>query len=173
MSKKEKYIFDSNCFIDPWNNYYRHNSFASYWDDFIFKLIKGGEILVVDEVYREITKKEGDELGKWMKNKKIKELESYIKTDSDITRIVTDITHDYPTLVDNIKGRSIADPYIIAAADLCNKNHPDKNFIVVTFEKIESTTKKTKIPNVCKSRGIDCVDLFEFIERKQPSFVLK
>ena len=65
--------------------------------------------------------------------------------------------HKY--LVDNIKQRSLADPWVIAHA-------LNKNAIVVTKETKEMAinTKRIKIPNVCDNMGIRWINDFQLIE---------
>jgi hypothetical protein len=60
-------------------------------------------------------------------------------------------------LVDATHGRSLADPWVIAHA-------MDEGAIVVTKEnEILGSSKKIKIPNVCKKMGVPCIDDFQFI----------
>ena len=68
-------------------------------------------------------------------------------------------------LVDNRKGRSLADPWVIAHA-------MDARAIVVTKEeKITApSTGNIKIPNVCETMGVEWIDDFELIRRLQISF---
>ena len=71
-------------------------------------------------------------------------------------------------MVDNIRGRSLADPWLIAHA-------MEKNATVVTKENIESAmnSKRIRIPNVCKNMGIRCIDDFEFLREVGVRFSAK
>ena len=62
-------------------------------------------------------------------------------------------------LVDNRKGRSLADPWLIASA-------MDQEATVVTKESLitQSNAKTIKIPNVCNNMGVRCIDDFEFVK---------
>jgi hypothetical protein len=61
-------------------------------------------------------------------------------------------------LVDNIKARSLADPWIIAHAI-------DENLTVVTKEEkvTQLNSRKIKIPNVCDNMGVRWINDFEFV----------
>ena len=71
-------------------------------------------------------------------------------------------------LVDSTKGRSIADPWVIAHAMAADA-------IVVTKENRESNpnTPRVKIPNVCETMGVPWMDDFEFIRQMKISFECK
>jgi len=61
-------------------------------------------------------------------------------------------------LVNNVKNRSIADPWVIAHAMA-------EDATVVTKENMEArpSDKRIKIPNVCKNMGVPWLDDFGFI----------
>ena len=66
-----------------------------------------------------------------------------------------------PRLVDTVKDRSGADPFVIALA----ATHAPK-MVVLT----EEQRGKTKIPDVCVSERIDWCGLADFIEREDWKF---
>ena len=68
----------------------------------------------------------------------------------------------YPRLVDTVKGRSGADPFVIALAATTNPH-----MVVVTEEQIG----KTRIPDVCAAEKIQCCGLADLIEREDWKFV--
>jgi predicted nuclease of predicted toxin-antitoxin system len=74
---------------------------------------------------------------------------------SDI--FAADTSHKF--LVDNIKQRSLADPWVIAYA-------MSENACVVTKEEkvIASNSDKIKIPNVCENMNVRCINDFKFIQ---------
>lgn len=67
----------------------------------------------------------------------------------------------YPRLVDTVKGRSGADPFVIALAA-----SGEPVMAVVT----EETPGKQRIPDVCASERIPCMGLADLIERENWSF---
>ena len=62
-------------------------------------------------------------------------------------------------MVDNIRGRSLADPWVIAHA-------LNENAVVVTKEEkqTKSNSNRIKIPNVCDNMGIPWINDFQLVE---------
>lgn len=78
--------------------------------------------------------------------------------------------HDpsHARLVDDQRGRSKADPWVIAHAMA-------QDAIVVTKEKKITNPLSTvvKIPNVCENLNVPCIDDFQFIRELQMKFDCK
>lgn len=156
------YCIDANVLIQAWQKYYSPDLCPDYWD-LLNELGKQGRIFIPEEVKNEIvvpetSDKTEDDLSKWLKRSKIpihKPTENIIACWQKILQ--ADPTHKL--LVDNIKSRSLADPWLIAHA-------MDTKATVVTKENIDSAmnSKRVKIPNVCKNMGVRCIDDFEFIK---------
>jgi len=156
------YCIDANVLIQSWQKYYSLELCPDYWD-ILNELGKQGRIFIPEEVKNEIvvadnSDKTEDDLSKWLKRSSIpihKPTENVIACWQKILQ--TDPSHRL--LVDNIKGRSLADPWLIAHA-------MNANATVVTKENIDSAmnSKRVKIPNVCKNMGVRCIDDFEFIK---------
>ena len=157
--------------IQAWQKYYSPDFCPGYWD-ILNELGKQGRIFIPEEVKNEIvvadtSDKLEDDLSKWLKRSTIpihKPTENVIACWQKILQ--SDPTHKL--LVDNIKGRSLADPWLIAHA-------MDMNSTVVTKENIDSAmnSKRVKIPNVCKNMGVRCIDDFEFIKEIGVKFSAK
>lgn len=157
MKKIHKYIFDANCFIEPWNKFYSYEFFAPFWDEFIKDSCAKGQILVQREIYDEILKKD-DELNAWVKKLNIE----IIETDASITRSVAEINNEFPKLIKEVKGRSMADPFVIALARR-------EGATVVTLEDTGSDVKP-KIPYVCKMLKVRCINLYDFLKESETKF---
>ena len=165
------YCIDANVLIQAWQKYYSPDLCPDYWD-LLNELGKQGRIFIPEEVKNEIVVPEAsdkteDDLSKWLKRSTIpihKPTENVIACWQKILQ--ADPTHKL--LVGNIKGRSLADPWLIAHA-------MDTNATVVTKENIESAmnSKRVKIPNVCKNMGVRCIDDFEFIKEIGVKFSAK
>ena len=139
--ESKKYCFDTSCFIDPWHNFYSRKSHASYWDDFILKKIMDGDIVVLEEMYKEIERKD-DDLCAWFKDNNIDEKGGLlIKTDSELAYKVTKLSTQYPRLSDSTRGRSITDPFLIAYAK-------ENNVSVVTLKKLSGNQGTAPSPVV-------------------------
>ena len=151
-----QYCLDTNVLIQAWNHYYSPELCADYWDC-LGQLTDEGIIFITEEVFNEI-KKEDDQLKGWIDGKSEKLVKLIDEDVQENMRKIFDIEENR-RLVDSIKGRSIADPWVIAHAMALNAT-------VVTKENLETNkTKRIKIPNVCLTMDVDCINDFEFIRR--------
>ena len=149
------YSLDTNVFIEAWNKYYAFEICPDYWDK-LDQLAKGGIIFATEEVKRDIAKKD-DNLYRWIESRDhlFRSINDYVQ---DCLRRIFE-TEAHRRLIDSSKFRSTADPWVIAHAMA-------ENAVVVTKEKFEThSTKRIKIPNVCKAMGVECIDDFELIRR--------
>ena len=161
----DKYCFDTNCFIEPWNKFYSYKSYQSYWDDFILPNIRNDNILLLEEVWLEI-KKGDDDLSAWFKENRLNEDNVLIKTDPNLTLQVKKLLKKYPRLSDSAKGRSIADSFLLEHARKSGSS-------VVTLEGFSHDLNKPRIPDVCKEENIPCIDLYQYIDKTGVSFHLQ
>ncbi len=160
VNKSALYVFDSNCFIEPWNKFYSYEFFEQYWDKFLKKSLSDCTVLIQEEVYNDILKKD-DGLNRWLKGFKIE----IVKTDISITREVAAINNKFPKLTKEYSGRSFSDPFVIALARF-------RKATVVTMEDFGSENKP-KIPFVCDQMGVKCIDLFKYLKIEGVSFSIK
>src|ERR1700756_3606802 len=112
MARKPIYSVDSSALIHAWRRVYRPKNFGFVWNGFD-SLIENKRLCASVEVYHELEKKD-DELFAWCKERKEK---LFIEIDDNIQGIVRNILNDHPRLVDTVKGRSGADPFVIALAE--------------------------------------------------------
>lgn len=151
------YCLDSNVLIQAWQKYYSPKYCPSYWD-VLNDLGREDKIFIPSMVYDEIVKTD-DDLSDWLKasNIKVKPITS------DVTKILTSIYAADPNhkhLVDNKKGRSLADPWVIAHAI-------KEDAIVVTKEEMVTAINSTKIkiPNVCDNMGVQWINDYAMVEK--------
>lgn len=149
------YCLDANVLIEAWRKYYSPTFCPDYWE-ILNELGAQQRIFLPQEVYEEITRTE-DDLSKWLKVSKI----PIRKTSESVIKCLQSIYASNPlhiNLVDNVKGRSLADPWVIAHA-------LDESATVVTKEeKITAINSlKVKIPNVCDNMDVRWMDDFEFV----------
>ncbi|WKN41125.1 DUF4411 family protein [Tunicatimonas pelagia] len=153
----EVYCLDTNFFIEGWNKYYSPNFCSDYWD-VIKDLGENGTIFVPHEVKKEIDKVD-DSLKEWFVDKDflVKQIDANVQ--NCLKQLYSNNkAHQY--LANNIKGRSLADPWVVAHAMA-------EKAIVVTkeFSTSSKDQRKVKIPDVCRNMNIECIDDFEFIRR--------
>jgi predicted nucleic acid-binding protein len=164
-TKPQKYCLDTNVLIEAWQKYYSPIFCPSYWD--VLNKLGAEEIIFIPEiVFEEITRTD-DELSSWLKESQIPIHAITENVNESLKSIYAkDPLHKY--LVDNIKSRSLADPWVIAHA-LSSKA------TVVTKENKETAinTKRIKIPNVCDNMGVRWINDFDFIRELNLSFTCK
>jgi hypothetical protein len=146
------YSVDSSALIHAWRRIYRPKNFGFVWDGFD-TLIAAGRFKASIEVYNELQKKD-DELFAWCKERKEK---MFVEIDDDTQTAVARIMRDHPKLVDTTKGRSGADPFVIALAATGNPA-----MTVVT----EEFLGKSRIPDVCNAQNILWCGVADLIEKE-------
>jgi len=161
-NNKQKYCLDTNFFIEAWNKYYSPDFCQSYWD-IIDNLAKEGIVFITQEVKREIDKGD-DNLKEWLKGKKYIVKPITEKVQLCLKELYAkNPNHQY--LANNVKNRSIADPWVIAHAMA-------ENAIVVTKEYLANSPnpQKIKIPDVCQNMNVKWIDDFDFIKEVNIKF---
>lgn len=156
-----RYCLDTGVFIEGWNRYYSFDLCPEYWqilDDLASKDI----IFSPVEVKREILKTD-DGLAEWIKDR------DYIfkEITTEVQEHLRAIMEGHGRLVDSIKQRSIADPWVIAFA-------MSENAVVVTKETPAGPiSKRIKIPDVCNALNIPWMNDFEFAQKVGIKFSAK
>ena len=152
MPKLPVYSIDSSALIHGWRRAYRPKNFGLVWERLAI-LAEERRLRASIEVYNELEKKD-DELYKWCKDRKEK---MFVEIDEVVQREVARIMTRHPRLVDTVKGRSAADPFVVALAATTNP------FMVVVTEEFAG---KSRIPDVCVAEKIDSCRLADLIERE-------
>ncbi|MCI0736473.1 MAG: DUF4411 family protein [Beijerinckiaceae bacterium] len=153
------YCFDTSALIHAWVRAYPPKHFSGLWKE-LDGLIAAERMLSSVEVYNELKKKD-DELADWAKSRKN---ELFREIDSLVQGAVVTLMRKYPKLVDTNKGKSGADPFVIAQAMSANPM-----FIVVTQEDGGSQARP-KIPYVCAQEGVTCMCILDVIQAENWSF---
>ena len=155
-TRQQKYCLDTNVLIQAWQKYYSPKICPSYWD-VLNSLGLENRIFIPKEVFEEIIRTE-DELAEWLKGSKI----PVYNLNESVTKCLSNIFAANPAhrlLVDNVKQRSLADPWVIACAmseDAC---------VVTKEEKVTAANSdRIKIPNLCENMNVRCINDFQFIE---------
>lgn len=159
-----RFLLDANTYIQAKNQYYGMDICPAYWDwlDQQFEL---GEVASIEMVGMEL-KAGNDELAQWAKDRP----HHFISNDDQPTQQVFIgivqrlMAGDYNAgSRDNFMAK--ADPWIIAKASVLGA-------AVVSHEsRLEPTTKKVKVPNVCEEFGVTCISTFELLRTLQARFV--
>ncbi len=129
---------------------YPRANFPSLWTK-IEGLVTQGDLAATELVLGELEKKD-DDAFRWAKARK----QMFVSIDGAIQTVVSDILSKHERLVDQRKGRSGADPFVIALAEL-------NGCAVVTDENV-GTEAKPHIPYVCGVRRIKVLTVLELIQ---------
>jgi hypothetical protein len=143
------FCLDTSALIEPWHRRYPMDVFPSFWDR-LDQWIDGGRAIAPDEVLREIAKVD-DDLHTWAKQRAA----LFRPPEADVQKAVKAILRDYPRLVDSKRGRSIADPWVIAQAQVASA--------AVVTEEQRSTGSSPRIPDVCDSLGLQYTNVLGLI----------
>jgi hypothetical protein len=147
------YSVDSSALIHAYRRIYRPKNFGFVWDGFD-KLIAEGRFKSSIEVYNELQKKD-DELFAWCKERKET---MFVEIDDATQALVAEIMAAHPKLVDTAKGKSGADPFVMALAKSTNPQ-----MMVVT----EEYPGKERIPDVCDAQKIAHCGIADLIEKEE------
>lgn len=156
MIMAEIYCLDANVLIQAWQKYYSPKFCPDYWE--VLNILGSQKRIFIPElVYEEIVRTD-DDLSAWLKKSEI----PVRKIDEAVTKCLQSIYSQNPlhkNLVDNVKARSLADPWVIAHA------MSDKAVVVTKEEKVTAlNSTKVKIPNVCDNMGVRWINDFELLQ---------
>lgn len=84
----------------------------------------------------------------------------FVDLDAAQQAAVAEILAAFPKLIDTRKGRSGADPFVIALART-------QGIVVVTGENDDGTTDRPKIPTVCRNFGVRAIKPLDFISENR------
>ena len=142
------YSIDTSGILRGWRRSYPPSIFASLWDD-IALLISEGELRATDRVKAELERKD-DEVLEWSDG----QAGFFVPLDDAIQLAASKIIESHPRLLDSRPGRSGADPFVIALAEI-------HGCTVVTDEAATNSTKRPNIPDVCRARNVRCIGLLD------------
>lgn len=144
------FCFDTSAFLDAWTRSYPPDVFPPLWRA-IEDEIAAGRIIAPEEVRVEFAKKD-DSILKWAK----KQRELFVDLDNAQQLTVSEILSRFPKLIDTRRGRSGADPFVVALAKV-------RGAVVVTGENDDGSPKSPKIPTVCTAYGVRAIKPLDFI----------
>jgi uncharacterized protein DUF4411 len=151
------YSIDTSSMIAAWDERYPPDVFPPFWTR-LQELIAKGKAGCIDEVRVELAKK-NDELLAWADEQD----GLFHPIDTAVQRATSAILADprHQRLTDSVKGRSRADPFVIALAQV-------KRCCVVTQE--TSAPRKIRVPDVCAALRIECIGILDLMRREKWTF---
>lgn len=153
-----RYSIDTSSLIEGFRNLYPYEVFPKLWNEYLPTLVDRGDLRATDEVRIELRRRD-DELLQWLADYAE---DFFVEIDEDIQREVIAILSDHRELVHVGRGRSGADPWVIALAKL--------NDAAVVTEEGSGSLRKPRIPDVCGALGIRCMKLIQLIQEQGWSF---
>lgn len=160
-----KYLLDSNIYINFYDRFYKHEYFPSFWEK-LPKILNSSVIIpkiVIDENYQD----------KWFKNwidnnysEEIINHKDYVNQWADVLNHISDSPFYKQEALSSDKGwahERIADPWLIGIAK-------QDGLTIVTSEtnniNLHATTpsKAAKIPDICKDLQIRCIEMNTFFQ---------
>lgn len=145
------FSFDTSAFINGRRDIFRPPMFEPIWDA-IAEMIASGQVLAVDEVRREIKRKD-DEVSLWARRKR----GLFVPLEHDIQHATKAVLTACPRLMaQHGASRNSADPFVVGLALA-------RGGTVVTQETAANSEKKPRIPDACAAVGVECVTLPEFV----------
>ena len=151
------YSVDTSGWLDGWQRHYPPDVFPSLWSK-LDGLIATGEIISSEEVYLELKRKD-DDLHDWIQARK----QMLVPLDQAIQVQAVALLNEFPRLVDTLRGRSKADPFVIATA-------MERRAVVVTGEPMTGKLDKPRIPDVCQVKDIRCITFLQMIRELKLTF---
>jgi hypothetical protein len=157
----QKYLLDTNIFIQAHRVSYPFDIFPSFWEK-IIELAERGNIISIDKVKMEICDKSShqDELSVWcttnLKDDFFVDTSIYIDRYTDIINwAVSSSLHYTQNAIDEFLQTDLADPWLIAYAK-------ENDVVIVTYEKSNPQAKgRIKIPEPCKHFNIKYISIIE------------
>lgn len=158
---REKFLVDTNSFIEPYNKYYPFDLAENFWKQ-LKHHIEVGNIVLLDMVKDEITKGK-DELSEWISSINVEEIDhrtpAIISNYSKILQNIQEDSSYKETALANWAQETVADAWLIATAKV-------NNYTIITFERKQkmlnsrNSFKNAKIPDVAEDFGVKVADLY-------------
>jgi len=143
-----KYVIDT-CSLIELRRTYPKDVFPGVWDK-VGELAESEILISVEDVYEEL-KVQDDEVLEWAN-----EHVEFKPLDEQIQIKASEILENYPNLLNLKKRKSSADPFLIATAMVFSCS-------VITEETPSGGGPYLKIPDICRSNGIDCIRLLDML----------
>jgi len=144
------FIVDADTWIHLYQRNHPPDIFPSLWTR-IGELITAGRIKTTKHVIKEVRENEG--VGAWLR---AQDETITVAPHGPIYQAAAQIVVEYPNLTRGITES--ADPWLIAMA-------LHYGFVLVSDEVPNNSPKKTKIPNICDDKGIDCIRGIEMLRQ--------
>lgn len=145
------YSFDTSAFINGRRDLFRPPTFEPIWDA-IARMIANEQVLAVDEVKRELKRKD-DEVFSWVRAQQ----GLFVPLQQDIQLATREVLRACPRLMaQHGATRNSADPFVVGLALA-------RGGTVVTQEMPGRSDRRPRIPDACIAVDVACRTLPEFV----------
>lgn len=150
-----KYLIDANILISGYKVHYPIDVHVSYWNVIAAQIVNGN-FVIIDKVKDEI---QDDPIAQWLKQNVDKKL--YETTTDSIEQYkhiqnwaIANQQFSQPEKT-HFAQDNVADSFLVAKALNCG-------YTIVTYEtSVGVGSRKIKIPDVCKTFGVQCISINE------------
>lgn len=150
------FCFDTSALIECWSRTYPPDVVPGLWDQ-MSKAASHRSILSPEEVRHEVQRQD-DGLYEWLNSRSY----MFVPLDEPIQLEVRNVLRQHPLLMKATKNRNGADPFVIATAKVMG--------LTVVTEEIGGTEQRPKIPSVCTTLGVPCINTLQFIRERGWTF---
>lgn len=135
-----RYSIDTSALIDAWHTY-PLDHFEGLWER-VAELIRESRLFAADEVKAELERGD-DDCFAWLRAHK----GFFVPIDRRQQEAMQRINREFPGLSDQVGRRSLADPWVIALAQV-------RGATVVAHEARRRNERRPKIPHVCRQLNV-------------------
>ena len=153
-----RYCIDTSSLVHAYQRSYPPDVLPRLWDEKLDSLIDTGRLISPVDVLEELKKKH-DWLHGWAKSRP----NMFVEIDQYEPQL-GEIMASYPRLVDTKRGKSGADPMVIA---LALSQIPG---CTVITEEAFGSDKSPRIPNVCQALRLPCINVLQLLRDQKWSF---
>lgn len=146
------FSFDTSAFINGQRDLFRPTTFAPLWAA-IARMIDAQQILAVDEVKREVHRKD-DDVARWV----LAQRRLFVPLEHDIQKATKAVLAACPRLMaQHGANRNSADPFVVGLALA-------RGGTVVTQETQANSSRKPRIPDACIAVDVPWMTLPDFVD---------
>jgi hypothetical protein len=149
------YLIDANVLIRADADYYPITRFQPFWD-WLFQKALSRTVQMPREIFDEVAKS-NDLLGKWLNTSDVKKA-IILPEGTNAQTVSKVICEGYANNLNDIEIEKIGrDPFLISAA----LSGADRVVVTREISKPSAQRGNRKIPDICASFGIQCINDFE------------
>ncbi len=151
------YCLDTNVLINSWHFWYAPATHPTFWTG-LQTLAGEGRLGFPYQVYEEL-ELQHDDLWEWCRDRRDQLM---LPATEESEQIFAELAAEFPDLIGALGlGQSYADLYVVAMAE-------SRGWVVVSTEELSNSPnrRKWRIPNICRERGVDCIQPYSLIQRE-------